>query len=83
MYYVYVLKSKTHRTRYVGSTQNVEARLKMHNEGNVRYTSGRRPWELVYVEEFPTQLESLQREKSLKMGRGRAELDGILSERKE
>ncbi|MEK6557984.1 MAG: GIY-YIG nuclease family protein [Candidatus Margulisiibacteriota bacterium] len=79
-YCVYVLKSVSHRTRYVGSTRDIKARLEQHNTGKVRYTSGRRPWVLVYTEEYSSRSEAMRREKSLKTGSGRAELNGILVE---
>jgi len=78
-YFVYVLLSVSHQTRYVGSTQDIAVRLAQHNHGSVRYTSGRRPWKLIYSESFPSRADAMAREKSLKTGRGRAELDAILS----
>ena len=77
-YYVYVLKSITHKTRYVGSTDNVDNRLKEHNQGRCKYTKGRMPWKLIYIEEFKTRAEVMKREKFLKSGQGRKYLDSIL-----
>ena len=78
-YYVYVLKSETHQTRYVGCASDVQVRLNEHNSGRCRYTSGRRPWRLVYQEKWNTLSEARLREKKLKSGQGREELDKILS----
>ncbi|REE05724.1 GIY-YIG nuclease family protein [Marinoscillum furvescens] len=55
MFYAYILRSEAHGTHYYGSTQDVESRLKYHNSGKVRYTKGRRPWILVYVEQNVSQ----------------------------
>jgi putative endonuclease len=74
-YFVYVLKSETHGTRYVGSSDNVEKRLLEHNNGKCRYTSGRSPWKLIYKESFTTRAEAMKREKFLKSGQGRKWLD--------
>ena len=78
MYYVYVIKSLVHNTRYVGSADDVGKRVKEHNFGKCRYTSGRRPWKLVYKEIFGTRSEAMRREKFLKSGQGRKYLDKIL-----
>ena len=76
MFYVYVLQSLSYGCRYVGSTGDLEKRLNQHNEGLARYTKGRRPWELIYFEEFSTRSEAMRRERFLKSGRGREELNG-------
>lgn len=79
MYYVYILLSLSHQTRYVGSTADVNKRLKEHNLGKCSYTSGRMPWQLIYVEEYNTRTEAVAREKFLKTGKGRELLDKITS----
>jgi len=72
MFYVYVLKSISHQTLYVGSSENPEKRLEEeHNKGRVRYTKGRMPWMIVYKESFLTRGEAVVREKFLKSGQGR------------
>jgi len=78
MYYVYVLKSVKYLNRYIGSTENVVKRIEEHNRSKCRYTKGRRPWLLVYQEEFSTRAETMKREKFLKSGQGRKYLDSIL-----
>jgi len=54
-------------TFYAGSTTDVEARAAAHNAGRgARYTSGRRPVEVVYVEECGSRSAALRREHALK-----------------
>jgi putative endonuclease len=77
--YIYILNSSTTGKLYTGSTQNLEARLKAHNDGLSPYTKGRGPWELMYSEEFPTKSEAMKREKFLKTRKGRDFLNEILS----
>ena len=77
-YYVYIIKSESYGTRYVGSTNNVNKRLLEHNNGRCRYTKGRRPWELLKIEEYVARSEAMAREKFLKSGKGRKELDEVL-----
>jgi putative endonuclease len=78
-YYVYVLMSETHGSRYVGSCSDIQKRLGEHNTGRCRYTSGRKPWRLIYQEKYATLADARKREVFLKSGQGRKELDGILS----
>lgn len=78
MYYVYVIESLSHGTRYVGSTHDVEGRLREHNMGRCRYTKGRRPWGLVCQEAYGSRAEAMRRERFLKSGQGRECLDLFL-----
>ncbi len=70
-YYVYIIQSQKDNSFYIGYTSNIEKRLYEHNHGSTRYTSGLRPWKLVYKEEFLTKTEALKREKFLKKQRNR------------
>ena len=66
MFYVYILQSLSYNTYYVGSTKDIDRRLKEHNAGKCRYTSGRMPWRLVYKEIFSTRTKAIKREHALK-----------------
>jgi len=65
--YVYILECAD-KTFYTGSTGNIEKRLQAHNSGKAgaKYTRGRRPVELVYVEHCPTLSMALKREAQIK-----------------
>jgi putative endonuclease len=54
------------------------ARLEQHNSNMSRSTKNRGPWILVHREEFATLAEALRREKELKTGKGRDEIQRIL-----
>lgn len=43
---VYILQSSKNSRYYIGSTDDIEERLKAHNKGGVRATSNLCPWEL-------------------------------------
>ncbi|HVP80042.1 MAG TPA: GIY-YIG nuclease family protein [Thermodesulfobacteriota bacterium] len=79
-YFVYVLKSDSAGSSYVGHTSNLEKRLLDHNSGKSLSTRGKRPWSLVYNEECTTRSEAALRERYFKSVRGRLELraKGIL-----
>ena len=56
-----------HTTCDPGWTNDITHRLKMHNEGKgAKYTRGRGPVELVYLEEFETKQEAMSREAKIK-----------------
>lgn len=67
MFYTYILKCSD-QTYYTGSTNNLNKRLKQHNElkSGARYTKMRRPTVLIYAEEFSTLSESRKRETEIK-----------------
>lgn len=53
-YYFYVVKCKD-GSLYAGTTNNVEKRIKAHNEGKgAKYTRAHRPVKLIYQETFPS-----------------------------
>ena len=73
-YYLYILKSQSTDFSYVGHTSNLEKRLLEHNGGKSLSTRARRPWRLVYKEEYTTRSEAVLRERYFKSVKGRLEL---------
>ena len=67
MNYTYMVKCAD-GTLYTGWTNNVEKRLKAHNEGKAgaKYTRTKRPVELVYYERYATKEEAMSREYAIK-----------------
>ena len=66
MNYTYILECSD-KTLYCGWTNNLEKRLKAHNEGKgAKYTRSRLPVILVYYEEFETSVEAQRREYQIK-----------------
>jgi putative endonuclease len=66
MYYVYILRSELDNSFYVGSTNDIEDRLKRHSEGRSKYTKKKLPLTLVYKEVFGTRSEAINRERYIK-----------------
>lgn len=61
-YYIYILECADN-TLYTGYTNDLENRLKAHNEGKgAKYTKGRLPVKLVYSESFDDKKEAMSRE---------------------
>ena len=65
-HYVYIVRCKDD-SLYTGYTNNIEARIKKHNDGKgAKYTKTRRPVVLVHQESFETKSEALKREYEIK-----------------
>lgn len=66
MPYVYILKCRDD-TFYTGYTIDIERRLVEHQQGIAsKYTRGRTPVELVYLEQKPDKNAAMQREWQIK-----------------
>ena len=70
-YVIYAIKSSVDNRIYVGFTENLEKRIKEHNQGRTKSTKGFRPWFLIYNENVETRIEARKREKYLKSGCGK------------
>ena len=66
-YFTYILECAD-KSLYVGSTNNLERRVKQHNESKwcAHYTKIRRPVALLYSEKFATLKEARRRENEIK-----------------
>ena len=70
-FFVYLLSNKKYKriTTYVGYTNNLKKRLKLHNEGKgAKFTRGRK-WKIIYYEKFTTKTEAISREYYIKKNR--------------
>lgn len=66
MFFVYVLKSLKDSTTYIGSTEDLDKRLKDHNQGKTKSIKHKLPMELVYYEAYKTKTLARKREIQLK-----------------
>ncbi len=65
-WYVYILRC-TDNTLYTGMTNDIKRRVEEHNRGiGAKYTRGRAPVELVFVETLPDRSAALRRELAIK-----------------
>ena len=70
-YFVYLIGNykKSKLTTYVGYTNNLKNRLKLHNRGKgAKFTRGR-VWKLLYSEKYKTKKEAILRECYIKKNR--------------
>lgn len=74
MNYAYILRCSDN-TYYTGWTNDLDKRVRVHNEGRGgKYTRSRTPVELIYYEVFETKEEAMSREYAIKqMTRGQKE----------
>ena len=69
-YYVYMLKSKGPKgITYVGYTNNIKKRIRLHNTGKgAKFTRGR-SWKLIYKEIYKSKNKAISREYYIKKNR--------------
>ncbi|WP_346664137.1 GIY-YIG nuclease family protein [uncultured Merdimonas sp.] len=66
MNYTYIVECSD-GSFYTGWTNDLERRMKAHNEGRgAKYTKGRRPVKLAYFETYRTKEEAMSREFQIK-----------------
>ena len=80
LYYVYILQNEDGRL-YIGSTSDLERRVRQHQDDEGGWTRGRGPWELVRQETFDDRAMAMKHERSLKSGRTNIELRRGLSDK--
>ncbi len=68
--YTYIIQSLKYSTYYIGSCENIEVRLARHNAGKVRSTKYKKPYKLIYAEEFNTRQDAYRRERQIKSYKG-------------
>jgi putative endonuclease len=75
----YILQSEKDFSYYIGSTEDLEARIVKHNKGYSRYTKAKRPWKIVYNEEYKTLSEAKRREYYMKSLKSKIAIEKIIN----
>lgn len=78
---LYILKSLVNNRYYIGSTQNIDRRIREHNLGKSKYTKLTRPFELVFKAEFDSIAEARKIEYKLKSLKSRKVLEQIITDK--
>jgi putative endonuclease len=68
---IYILQSIKDGKYYTGFSNDLNRRIKEHNEGRVSSTKNRAPFKLVYWEGYLNQKDATDREKYLKTAWGK------------
>ena len=73
MHYVYALRSFSHPGKtYVGETNNLERRIRQHNNGESTHTARFAPWKLDFYIAFESRDQAKEFEAYLKSHSGKA-----------
>jgi putative endonuclease len=80
-YVVYILYSEKLNKYYIGSTGDLEDRLKKHNRSRSGFTSLGKPWILLYNEAFDNKTDALIREKQIKNWKNRDRIELLIQKK--
>ena len=80
MAYLYILYSIKRNRYYVGSTPDIEKRLKQHKQGKAISAKAGIPWRLVFVHVTESLLSARQLEYQLKTWKDRRHIERIVLE---
>lgn len=82
MNYLYILRNPKTNRYYIGSTNNLQRRLKEHIAGKTRTTRVLETFKLVYKEGFKTIEEARLREQKLKSYKSKKYIEWLISKKK-
>ena len=74
MYSIYVLKSQKDGNLYAECTSNIENRIQYHNSCKVFSTKRRRPFVLIFKEDYSDKYQAYKNERYYKTAKGKKEL---------
>jgi putative endonuclease len=77
-YFVYILRSQKDGSYYIGSTQGLAERVQRHNQGRSLYTKARKPWIVVYSQEYQDRAKALKREKEIKSKKKKGYIESLV-----
>lgn len=77
MAHMYILLTRV-PDYYVGSTDDLENRLRQHMNGKVKATKSKLPLQLVYKEYFPTRGEAQKREYQIKRWKSKKMVEALI-----
>jgi len=78
-FFVYILYAASVDQYYIGSTENIDARLFRHNNSGSKATKKASDWRLVYSETFATRAEAVKRELEIKRKKSRRYVEFLIS----
>ena len=78
MYTMYILHSIEINAYYIGSTKNLDDRLRKHLSNHKGFTGRAKDWKVVYAEVFDSKAEALIREKQLKKWKNPARIAALI-----
>ncbi|OGY41154.1 MAG: hypothetical protein A2Y67_00970 [Candidatus Buchananbacteria bacterium RBG_13_39_9] len=79
-YFVYIIQSLKLNKLYIGFTEDLNKRIKEHNENKSRYTKNKGHWKLIFYEAYLNKYDALRRERYLKSSKGWTTIKTMLQE---
>jgi putative endonuclease len=77
---VYILYSKNRDQYYIGSTEDVQGRIRRHNTNHKGFTGNSNDWQLVWEKEFNIKTEAIKFERLLKSWKSRKMIEKIIEQ---
>ena len=81
-HYFYILFSQKRNKYYVGSTHDLDERLRKHNSNHKGFTGKIGDWNVVYYEVFDSKILALARERQVKKWKSRITIENLINESK-
>jgi putative endonuclease len=78
-FYFYILYSEKLGKYYIGSTWNLEDRLRKHNSNHKGFTGRQSDWRIVYTENYDSKAEAYKRECQVKSWKSRKAIEKMIS----
>ena len=78
MYLTYILFSSKKNKYYIGSTSNLEERIKKHNSNHKGFTGGVGDWQVIYQDNYQSKSEATQRELQIKKWKSRKVIESLV-----
>ena len=78
-YWFYILYSKSLNKYYIGSTKDLNGRLRRHLTNHNGYTGNAKDWQLVYFESYSIKSDALKRERQVKNWKSKARIQELIS----
>jgi len=80
MFFAYILYSSLLNKYYIGSTSDIEQRIKKHNTNHKGFTGKTGDWILNWKEEHPSKEEAYKKERQLKAWKSRVMIEKLISD---
>ncbi|MCF8236966.1 MAG: GIY-YIG nuclease family protein [Saprospiraceae bacterium] len=80
MFLVYILYSEKYNRYYIGQTEDLDQRMRSHNESSERtFTSKYRPWKVVMQMGFPDRRHAVRAERYIKRRKSKTYLEELIT----
>jgi putative endonuclease len=79
---VYILRSESTASYYIGHTEDLARRIAQHNDfdyhGSKHTKRNKGPWVCIYTEQYETRAEAMKREKAIKSKKSRSYIESLI-----